>query len=78
MAANRSTRKVWARCSSPTGALPPASQPGGGLGLGLHSCSQIVKAHGGSLAVTSSAAAGARFVARLPARAGLRPRKLLI
>lgn len=45
---------------------PPASLPGGGLGLGLHICSQIVKAHGGRLEAFSSAEAGTRFVATIP------------
>lgn len=45
---------------------PSTSTLGGGLGLGLHICSQIVKAHGGTLQVTSSAEAGTRFVARFP------------
>ncbi|CAG4887247.1 histidine kinase dimerization/phospho-acceptor domain-containing protein [Paraburkholderia saeva] len=48
---------------------PVTSTPGGGLGLGLYICSQIVKAHGGMLDVTSSETAGTRFVARLPVRA---------
>jgi signal transduction histidine kinase len=46
---------------------PATSQPGGGLGLGLYICSQIVKAHGGILSVSSSAEAGTCFVARIPA-----------
>jgi signal transduction histidine kinase len=37
-----------------------------GLGLGLHICSQIVRAHGGRIFVTSTAADGTRFTARLP------------
>ncbi len=45
---------------------PASSKPGGGLGLGLHICDQIVQAHGGTLQVTSSAAAGTCFVAYLP------------
>lgn len=45
---------------------PPTSVPGGGLGLGLHICSQIVRAHGGTLDVTSSEGDGTRFVVRLP------------
>lgn len=37
-----------------------------GLGLGLHICSQIVRAHGGSLTVNSTEQSGTRFTARLP------------
>jgi signal transduction histidine kinase len=37
-----------------------------GLGLGLHICSQIVRAHKGSISVTSSQEDGTRFTARLP------------
>jgi len=59
----------------PTGSLtkvfepfwrPSTSTRGGGLGLGLHICSQIVKAHGGTIQVTSAADAGTRFVALFP------------
>jgi signal transduction histidine kinase len=39
-----------------------------GLGLGLHICAQIVRAHKGKLSVSSSAADGTRFTARLPLR----------
>src|SRR6218665_314440 len=49
---------------------PSTSKPGGGLGLGLHICAQIVKAHGGVLRVSSSAEAGTRFVARWPTGGG--------
>jgi signal transduction histidine kinase len=45
---------------------PANSKPGGGLGLGLYICAEIVGAHGGTLEVTSSAAEGTRFVAILP------------
>jgi K+-sensing histidine kinase KdpD len=38
------------------------------LGLGLHICSPIVRAHGGTLAATSSKENGTNFVARLPLR----------
>ena len=37
-----------------------------GLGLGLHICSQIVRAHQGDLSVTSSARGGTKFTAQLP------------
>jgi len=45
---------------------PADSAAKGGLGLGLHICSMIVKAHGGSLHVSSSAEAGTVFTARMP------------
>ncbi|MEZ0604355.1 ATP-binding protein [Paraburkholderia sp. IW21] len=45
---------------------PPTSKPGGGLGLGLYICKQIVSAHGGTLNVRSSVEDGTVFVARLP------------
>jgi signal transduction histidine kinase len=37
-----------------------------GLGLGLHICSQIVRAHQGRISVTSSREHGTQFTARLP------------
>lgn len=37
-----------------------------GLGLGLHICAQIVRAHGGRMTVTSTRENGTRFTARLP------------
>jgi signal transduction histidine kinase len=37
-----------------------------GLGLGLHICSQIVRAHRGTLTVASSKETGTRFTARFP------------
>jgi signal transduction histidine kinase len=37
-----------------------------GLGLGLHICSQIVQAHQGQIAVTSTAEHGTQFTVRLP------------
>jgi signal transduction histidine kinase len=37
-----------------------------GLGLGLHICSQIIRAHGGKLSVTSTKEAGTTFTARVP------------
>lgn len=42
-----------------------------GLGLGLHICSLIVKSHGGTLQVSSTAALGTQFIARIPARPGM-------
>jgi signal transduction histidine kinase len=47
---------------------PVGSAPRGGLGLGLHICSQIVRAHGGTLQVRSSRESGTCFTARLPAK----------
>ncbi len=41
-----------------------------GLGLGLHICWQIVRAHGGKLSVTSSKEDGTNFIARLPLQSG--------
>ncbi|HEY2000205.1 GAF domain-containing sensor histidine kinase [Paraburkholderia sp.] len=46
---------------------PATSARGGGLGLGLYICKQIVDAHGGALEVASSADAGTTFLARIPA-----------
>ena len=37
-----------------------------GLGLGLYICSQILRAHGGTLSVTSTQESGTSFTARLP------------
>jgi signal transduction histidine kinase len=37
-----------------------------GLGLGLHICSQIVRAHAGRISVTSNRENGTQFTARLP------------
>jgi signal transduction histidine kinase len=37
-----------------------------GLGLGLHICAQIVRAHAGRLDVESTAPSGTRFTARIP------------
>lgn len=37
-----------------------------GLGLGLHICSQIVRAHGGRITVSSTQIGGTSFTARLP------------
>ncbi len=45
---------------------PSDSKPGGGLGLGLYICCEIAKAHGGRIAVKSSAQDGTLFTAHLP------------
>ena len=50
---------------------PTESKSREGLGLGLHICSLIVKSHGGSLQVSSTAEHGTTFVARIPAQPGV-------
>jgi signal transduction histidine kinase len=45
-----------------------ASGPRGSVGLGLYIAREIVTAHGGAIAVTSSAEAGTAFTVRLPRR----------
>jgi len=45
---------------------PETSAPGGGLGLGLYICKQIVKGHRGALDVRSTADEGTCFTARIP------------
>lgn len=45
-----------------------------GLGLGLHICSQIVRAHDGRISVTSTGESGTQFTARLPLMGSL-PRR---
>lgn len=50
---------------------PAESKGHEGLGLGLHICSLIVKSHGGSLQVSSTAEHGTTFVARIPAQPGV-------
>jgi signal transduction histidine kinase len=44
-----------------------------GLGLGLHICSQIVRAHQGRISVTSTRKHGTQFTARLPLGAQIEP-----
>ncbi|QHI97676.1 sensor histidine kinase [Xylophilus rhododendri] len=49
---------------------PAHSKPGGGLGLGLYICAEIVRAHGGVIRARSSAEEGTVFEVRLPIVAG--------
>jgi signal transduction histidine kinase len=42
------------------------SKDRGGLGLGLHICAQIVRAHGGQITVVSERSSGTKFTARVP------------
>lgn len=46
----------------------PASARSRGVGLGLHIVYEVIKAHGGTVEVTSSAEGGTTFTARLPKR----------
>jgi hypothetical protein len=48
-----------------------------GLGLGLHICSQIVRAHAGRISMTSTRENGAQFTARLPLSTMLPTRSIL-
>lgn len=52
---------------------PATSKPGGGLGLGLYICSEIVKAHAGTLSATSTSESGTRFTARIPVNRSDKP-----
>jgi signal transduction histidine kinase len=45
-----------------------ASRSRNGLGLGLHICSQIVRAHAGHISVFSTRELGTQFTVRLPFR----------
>jgi signal transduction histidine kinase/CheY-like chemotaxis protein len=55
-------------------AEPALHRAGGGLGIGLHLCRQIVELHGGCIAARSEGAGmGAEFTVRLPAKNGPAP-----
>jgi signal transduction histidine kinase len=48
---------------------PSSRKPSDGLGLGLYIAERIVSAHGGRIAVDSSASEGTRFEAIIPIHA---------
>jgi sigma-B regulation protein RsbU (phosphoserine phosphatase) len=48
------------------GSRKPAHEMSSGLGLGLFIVREIVRAHGGTIEVTSTAAEGTTFTVRLP------------
>ena len=50
-----------------------ASRTPGSIGLGLYIAKEIVVAHGGTIALTSSAADGTTATARLPRQAAVAP-----
>lgn len=70
------TVSVWNAGAMPAELLPTVFEPfrsgrgrSSGLGLGLYITREIVKAHGGTIAVTSSTEDGTTFTVRLPRRA---------
>ncbi len=52
---------------------PTGKRAGGGVGLGLAICREIVSAHGGALWVEDNAGGGSRFGCLLPAPEGAKP-----
>ena len=61
---------VMATIFNPLGRERYSEQHRAGLGLGLFICKEIVKAHGGTITVTSARDAGTTFAVRLNSRAG--------
>jgi signal transduction histidine kinase len=55
---------------NPLGRERPSNHSQGSLGLGLFICQEIVKAHNGTITVTSSEDTGTTFAVRLNSRAG--------